>query len=324
VVAIDQQSERLRSGIFERLESCDQDTLVKISDMLDSMEDGTREEAILFSEGVTRRQFLVGLTAGGATLVSTNLATGLAAGSLALKAGQAAAGLESEAELIKLRGLMGLYEQLERVGIDAILSTGIVVLTASLEGLEAGIVVLEKGVSLVDAGVTAFENSFPTIRRGLRVVESLFTSMENRVTQLQEAMSEIQEVVSPLSDAVGSFLSSLVARIPGVGPAILDTLDRISELIGSLPDAIGEVRAKLVEPLREEWFTDDEESGLKGRLLNPLQEELLEPLEEFLGNLADGIDVWQQQLIDPVEAALSEREFIRQQIAEYKEREEIT
>jgi hypothetical protein len=302
MVAKDPQSEQLRSSIFERLESCDENTMAKIADVLDSIEYGTREEAVLFSDGVTRRQFLVGLTAGGAALVSTNLATGLA-------------------ELIKLRGLLTLYEQLERVGIDAILTTGVAALAISLDGLEAGIVVLEKGVSLVDAGVTAFENSFPTIRRGLRVVESLFTSMENRVAQLQETMSEIQEVVSPLSDAVGSVLSSLVERIPGVGPAMLDALDRISGLVGSLPDAIREVRTRLVEPLREEWFTDDEESGLKGKLLNPLQEHLLEPLEKFLGNLADSMDAWQEQLITPVEEAVSERELIRQQITEYKERE---
>ena len=321
MVAKNPQSEQLRSIILERLESCDEDTMAKIADVLDSSEDATRQEAVVFTDGVTRRQFLIGLTAGGAALVSTNLATGLAAGSIGMKAGQAAAGLESEAELMKLRGLLTLYEQLERVGIDAILTAGVAALAISLDGLEAGILVLEKGISLVDAGVTAFENSFPTIRRGLRVVESLFTSMENRVTQLQETMTEIQEVVSPLSDAVGSFLSSLVERIPGVGPAILDALDRISELVGSLPDAIGEVRTRLVEPLREEWFTDDEESGLKGKLLNPLQEHLLEPLEKFLGNLADSMDVWQEQIITPVEEAVSERELIRQQITEYKERE---
>ncbi len=324
MVAKEPQSEQLRSRIIERLKSCDENTLVQIGEVLETMGDGTRETAVPLGEGVTRRQFLIGLTAGGAALVSTNLATGLAAGSLGLKAGRAAAGLESEAELMKLRGLVALYEQLERVGIDSILSTGVAALAISLEGLEAGIMVLEKGVSLVDAGVSSFEGSFPTIRRGLRVVESLLTSMENRLAQLQEVMSEVQEVVSPLSDAVGSFLSSLVERIPGVGPAIVDALDRISVLVGSLPLAIGEVREELVEPLREEWFTDDEESGLKGRLLNPLQEDLLEPLEEFLGHLAEGMDLWQERLITPVEVALREREFIREQIGEYKEREGIT
>ncbi|TKJ30531.1 MAG: hypothetical protein CEE40_04850 [Chloroflexi bacterium B3_Chlor] len=318
-----EQRELLRSKIVERLDSCDEGSLVKIGEVLNSMEDARGEKRILFSEGITRRQFVVGVAAGGATLVSTNLATGLVAGSLGAKTGQAVAELEGEVELIKLRGLLALYENLERVGIDAILSTGVAALRISLEGVEKGITALENGVGLMDAGVTALEESFPTIRRGLRVVENLFTSMENRVARLQDLMSEIQEVVSPLSDAVGSFLSSLVERVPGVGPAILDALDRISELVGTLPDAIGEIRSKLVEPLREDWFTDDEESGLKGRLFNPLQENLLEPLEEFLDNLANAIDDWQEQLVNPIEQALTEREVIREQITEYKEREGI-
>ena len=313
----------LRQQIVEQLDSCDSDTLVRITELLQLAEEGGPESSVLFDGGITRRQLLVGAAAGGAALVSTNLATGLVAGSLGTKAGQAIAQLESEAELIKLQGLLALYENLEQVGMDALLSTGVAALSISLGGLETGITALEKGVGLVDAGVTAFESSFPVIRRGLKAVESLFTSLEDRVVQLQDLMGEIQEIVSPLSDAVGSFLSSLVERIPGVGPAIVDALDRISELVGSLPDTVGEVRRRLLEPLREDWFTDDEQSGLKGELLNPLQESLLQPLEEFLGDLADAIDGWREELIDPIEEALTEREAIRRQIGDYKEREGI-
>ena len=46
-----------------------------------------------------------------------------------------------------------------------------------------------------------------------------------------------------------------------------------------------------------------------------------EYLEEFLGNLVDSIDQWQGQLISPLEEALTEREVIRQQITNYKDRE---
>jgi hypothetical protein len=313
----------LREHIEGALGSCEDDTLLRIASLLEAAEEGNGDKPVLFAGGINRRQFLVGVTAGGAALVSTNLATGLVAGSLGARAGQAVAQLESEAKLLKMRGLLALYENLEQVGIDALLSTGVAAFSLSLEGLETGISALESGVSLVDAGVTALEGAFPTVRRGLIMVEGLFSNLESKVEQLQELMSEVQEVVSPLSDAVGSFFSSLVERIPGVGPTIVDALDRISELMGSLPDAIGEVRSRLLEPLREDWFTDDEESGLKGKLLNPLQDKLLQPLENHLGDLADAIDEWQGHLIDPVEDALSEREAIRQQIADYKAREGI-
>lgn len=314
---------QLEQRIAEHLGSCDEATLMRIGELLGSVEEAGDEKAFLLREGVTRRQFMVGVAAGGATLVSTNLATGLVAGSLGVQAGEAKARVETQVEVVRLRGLLALYESLEQVGIDALLSTGMAALSGSIDGLEIGIGALQNGVSLVDAGVSAFESAFPTMRRGLRTVESLFESIEHRVTQLQELMSEVQEVVSPFSDAVGSFLSSLVERIPRVGPAIVDALDRISELVGSLPDTIGEVRTRLLEPLREDWFTDDEESGLKGKLLNPLQENLLEPLEEFLGDLVNSIDEWQEELIDPLERALTEREVIRQQIADYKESEGI-
>jgi hypothetical protein len=316
----------LQSRIVRRLSSCDEDTLERIDELLRhaTENDDDKEEAFLFPEGITRRQFIAGTAAAGATLVTTNATTALGAGFLGARLGESKAELESQAELLKLRGLLALYENLEQVGIDALLSAGMAALTISIDGLQLGITALENGVSLVDTGVSAFENAFPTIRSGLRLVERLVTGIENRLAQVQEMMSDIQEVVSPFSDAVGSFFSSLVERIPGVGPTIVDTLDRISELLGSLPDIIGQIRTDLLEPLREDWFTDDEESGLKGKLLNPLQENLLEPLEEFLSDLNDAIDEWQEELVNPVEEALIQRDVIKQQITEYREREEIS
>jgi hypothetical protein len=313
----------LKDRIVDRLEACDEHTLRRVDEVLDLAEERGAEAPVLFSDGISRGQFLAGLAAGGAVLVSTNLATGMVAGSLGTKAGQATAQMEAEVELLKLRGLVTLYENLEQVGLDALLSTGLLLVSASLQGLESGITVLESGVRAVDAGVTAFELSFPTIRRGLIAVENVFSGLEARLARLEELMGEVQEMVSPLSDAVGSFFSSIVERIPRVGPAMLDALDRISDLVGSLPDAIGEVKRRLLEPLREEWFTDDDESGLKGKLLNPIQERLLEPLESFLSDLADAVDTWQQRLLTPAEQALTEREIIREQIVDYKEREGI-
>lgn len=315
--------QELKQEIVEHLASCDDESLLRIKETLERAEEGVGEGSALFRGGITRRQMIVGSIAGGAALVSTNLATGLVAGSLGTRAGQAVAQLESEVELIKMRGLLALYENLEQVGIDALLSTGLAAMALSLGGLKLGVTALERGVDLVDGAVAAFEGSFPTVRRGLAVVESLVTSLEGRVRQLQDVMAEVQDLVSPLSDAVGSFFSSLVERIPGVGPAIVDALDRISELVGSLPDAIGEIRSRLLEPLRQDWFTDDEEEGFKGRLSNPLQESLLEPLDSFLSELADSIDEWRTRLADPVEEALLQRKVIRQQIVDYREREGI-
>jgi hypothetical protein len=320
----DEERRALQNRIRRRLSACDEDTLERIDELLGhATENDDQDEAVFFPEGITRRQFIGGAAAAGATLVTTNLTTALTAGSLGARVGETKAELESQAELLKLRSLLTLYENLEQVGIDALLSTGMAALTISIDGLELGITALESGVGLVDRGVSAIENAFPAIRSGLRLVERLVQRVEERLTRLQELMSDVQEVVSPFSDAVGSFFSSLVERIPGVGPTIVDALDRMSELLGSLPDIIGQIRSDLLQPLQEDWFTDDEESGLKGTLLNPLQEELLEPLEDFLGDLVDAIDEWQQELIDPLEEALTKREVIKEQITEYKEREGI-
>jgi hypothetical protein len=324
MMATDEKREALETRILQGLRSCDEDTLLRIEQMLSPTQAHSSDEAAFFKRGLTRRQFLVGAAAGGAIVVSTNAATGLVAGALGAKVGETRAEVANQVELIKLRGLVALYENLEQVGIDAIASAGLAALRISLDGLQLGVSGLQSAVTLVDDAVSTFERAFPTIRRGLSLAERLVTSVEERVTDLQELMGEVQDVVSPLTDALGSFFSSLVARIPGVGQKILDTLDRISELVGSLPQAIDQMNTSLLEPLREDWFTDDEDQGLKGTLLNPLQDSLLGPLEQFLGDLSEATGEWEEQLINPVEKALTQREVIRKQISEYKEREALT
>ena len=89
-------------------------------------------------------------------------------------------------------------------------------------------------------------------------------------------------------------------------------------LVGGVDDLIEGVNAVLLEPLRVNWFSSGEGEGIGSALVNPLTKDLLDPLEWHLGNLDALVDVWQRELLVPVERVLAERATAQAQIIEYK------
>jgi hypothetical protein len=74
----------------------------------------------------------------------------------------------------------------------------------------------------------------------------------------------------------------------------------------------------LLEPMRETWFASTEGEGIGATLIDPLVEQVLDPLESHLGDLAALADTWQQKLMAPTQQALAERAQVREEIARYK------
>ena len=255
---------------------------------------------------LTRRQMLVGLAAGGAVITTANLAAAIWTTTRSV-------------ELVKLRGLVALYENLERVGLDALIGTATQALGFALEGIEAGSRGLQTALSLIDGALARFEATFPNIRSGLARVEEIVDALDWQIEGLWAIVAQATERVSPMAEALGDFFSALLDLIPfGVGERIREITARIQELIGGLPDAMDSLKAHLLEPLRQDWFSDDETKGLRGDLIEPLRDRLLSPLNALLDDVIAFTDQWEAKLVSPIEDALAQRAAIRQQIDEYR------
>jgi hypothetical protein len=108
-------------------------------------------------------------------------------------------------------------------------------------------------------------------------------------------------------------------RLPfGIGDKIRAILDRIGDLVTNIPEAVESINARLLEPLRRDWFSEEEDRGIKGGLIDPMVTKLLDPLEAFLGEVAELVNGWEEKLVRPAETAISERDAIRGEIARYK------
>jgi hypothetical protein len=313
---------RVIERINQRLQGLDYQTLLKLDELTEQVK---ADREVLATEGMTRRRFLQGALVGGVAGLAVGAGGSLVAWETGTAAGRVAAELEATAEALKLKGLLTLYENLEKIGLDAIVSTGVAALGLLLEGVEAGSLTTKAGLDTVEGILLDFEEAFPTIRAGIEWTEGVISAFADKLQALEDAIEGVLEKAQPITEALGSFFNFVLDLLPfGYGDKIRVTLDRIDDIVTSIPEAVEGINTKLLEPLRRDWFAEEEGKGLKAGLIDPIVTGLLDPLEAFLGKLAELMDSWEEKLVGPVQKAISERDAIREQISRYKAEEALT
>jgi hypothetical protein len=310
---------RVIERINQRLQALDYQTLLKLDEFTEQVR---ADREILAAEGMTRRRFLQGALVGGVAGLAMGAGGSLVAWETGTAAGRTAAKLEVATEALKLKGLLALYENLEKIGLDAIVSTGVAAVGLLLEGVETGSLAVKTGLDTVEKLLLDFGAAFPTIRAGIEWTEGVVSAFADKLQALEDAIERVLEKAQPLTEALGSFFNFVLDLLPfGYGDRVRVTLDRIDDIVISIPEAVEGINAKLLEPLRRDWFSEEEGKGLKAGLIDPIVTGLLDPLEAFLGKLAELVSSWEEKLADPIQKAISERDAIRERIARYKAEE---
>jgi len=302
--------------IGQRLQALDRETLLKLDHLTEQVE---ADMGMPDEKRMTRRRFLQGALAGGAAGLTVAAGGSLVAWKTGTAAGRTAAELEAAARALKLKELLGLYEKLENVGLDAIVRAGMAAVGTLLKAVEAGSLALKAGLDTVEEHLLDFEGTFPTIRDGIEWTEGMVSALADGLQALEDAIESMFEKAEPITDALGSFFDFVLDRLPfGIGDKIRAILDRIGDLVTGIPETIEGINTKLLEPLRRDWLSEEEGKGIKGGLIDPMMTKLLDPLEAFLGEVAELVNGWEEKLVRPAENAISQRDAIRGEIARYK------
>ncbi len=306
-----------RARLVRSLEGLDAETLARVESVLAGGERG--DEAGNDKQAVTRRQLVQGAALGGASLFVGSMGGGALGAAWGDAQGAARVQARADEEIRQLKGLISLYEELEKIGLDSVIGAGIAAAERGLGTLKDGVLLLRKAVDLVDAAVGNVEGAIPALRSGLGLADGFVSLVKGQLSLIQTAVLEATGKLSPAADAVGGLLSELVSRIPfGVGERILEANRRIGELVGGLPNALEAISQQLLAPLRTDWLSEEEGKGLKGLLLTPLRRNLLKPLGSFLDDVVAFLAGLEGKLITPGKAVLGDREKVRQRIVQYK------
>jgi hypothetical protein len=289
------------------------------------------------TEALSRRKFLTGAVAGGAAGLTVAAGTGAAVwkvvdaeAQVVREAAEAELQLTREAaaaDVARLQGLVDLYEGLEKVGLDAILRTGMLAVALPLEAVEVGARALKNGLDWAEGALVSLAEALPTARESLMWLEEQVSAVAEAIGRVEESIGQALERATDnaIGQAMRDFGRMVLERLPfGLGGGIGQVLDGLVVLVTGVDDLVAGINTRLLEPLRLDWFSAEQDQGLLASLVDPLIANVLDPLEAHLFDLSELTEKWQAELKAPIEEALTERAALREEIARYKEEHSLT
>lgn len=219
------------------------------------------------------------------------------------------------------KGLTGLYDTLDKIGIDSIVGAALGAYQGTLNALEAGVNVLREGIVTAENALDNFENAFATIRGALTRAENAWANVNALLKNAQELIAQATSPILPFVDQARKFFDDLLGKIPfGAGEGARQSINGVIGLMVAVPSALDALDDGLFRTLREGWFSNDNARNLEATLARPITQNVLEPARKFLDQVDTTVNAWQVQVAKPVNNALSQREIVMKQIVEYKKR----
>lgn len=217
------------------------------------------------------------------------------------------------------KGLNGLYDTLDKIGIDSIVGSALGAYKASLDALQGGVKGLREGIVRAENALDSFENAFASIRDALTAAEKAWANVNALLKNAQELIAQATSPVLPLVDQATKFFDDLLGKIPfGAGEGARQAIKGVIGLIVAIPTALDSLDDGLFRTLREGWFSEDNARNVEATLAKPLADNVLAPARKFLDQVEATLNSWEEQVARPVNNALSQREVVQKQIAEYK------
>ncbi len=297
---------------------------------------------------LSRRKFLTGAVAGGAAglavaagssvavwrVTSSELVSTRDAAAAELAAAEDAADLELGAivedaaeEVARLLGLLDLYEELEKINLDAIIEKGLAAAALPLAALEAGARALKSGLEWAERALLTVAEAIPTAEEALLWLEARVSALADAIESLENSVALALERATDnaVGEAIKEFATKVLDALPfGLGDKFRAALDGLVTLVTSIDDLVEGINTKLLEPLRQNWFSGAEDEGVSGTFFDPLVKNILDPLEEHLDHFATLADTWQTELATPAQQAMTTRASLRAEIDRYKEEYGLT
>lgn len=268
------------------------------------------------SNSMTRRQLLVAATAGGAALAAGALGGGTV-GALTTRA-------QYEFELKKLQTLVALYAQLEKVGIDAIILTGMNIVGGALGTVKAGTRLIRDGIATVQGALKAFQDTLDNLRKATDGVAQVLADLQQRFAAAQGLVDGTLGNALSLTESIRNFFNSLIDKIPfGIGDNVRRAIDALVNLVRAIPTTVDAITTQLLKPLNDLFFAGNSKPAVQTSLFDPITNNLLKPLDQFLADVETALNQWQSDFVKPVQGALEQRAQIRSQIDEYRKQNNV-
>ena len=223
-----------------------------------------------------------------------------------------------------LGGLVALYQQLDDADVGGILENGLGAVGEKIGELVGGTPALTAGIAASELALGQVEGHIPLLENGRTWLDAQQAKMrgfyDEVETRLQRAVDRVGDFLALLAD----WFEGLRKWLPfGVGDKAADVMSALTSLLAETPNTLSGLDTNVAQPL-DVWLSRiDGEPALTRILVRPVRDGVLAHARTTIDQADTVAATYESYLAAPARAALSNRQTLRQQIADYRAQNQV-
>jgi hypothetical protein len=214
--------------------------------------------------------------------------------------------------------LIGLFEQLDAVGLDGAVEGGLATMTGALAGLLTPATALRGGLASARGLLANFELSLPDFAGAMHWLGEQVVRLKVGLWSVESSAQETAgTAMAGVAAAFTGFVGFVIDHLPfNIGAKVRATLAATQSVLGNVTELSDQAADKVM--LKISQRVEDGPQSWKRTLVEPLRAEALNRADEVLAAVTTTDSTYQQALKAPAETALQQRRTLREQIAAYR------
>ena len=214
--------------------------------------------------------------------------------------------------------LVGLYDQLDAVGLDGVVENGLGLVTGALATLAGPASTLRSGVDGARGLLTNFEAVLPDFKNAMTWLGEQVVKLKVGLWSVENsAQTTVNSTAAGMAAVFGGFVGFVLDHLPfNIGDQVRATLTAVQGVLTGTTTMTDEAPDKVL--LKISKHVDDSPTNWGTTLVTPLREQTLTPADNVLAAVASTDSTYSAGLKDPATAAIGQRRALRDQIAQHR------
>jgi len=219
--------------------------------------------------------------------------------------------------------LGGLYDSLERLGLDTTVEQGLLSATGGLAAALGLVGAVRAGLTTADNSLTRLDGLLADFDEAMQWLGDQMVVLRVGMAALEAAAQKtISQTVNGLNALFGGFIDFILDHLPfDLGTNVRQTLQATQNLLAALLDMADGTDDKVLGRITR--HVSKGQSSLRHTLIAPVREQALAPTKDLLTALNDADQTFNTTLRDPAREALAKHAELRANIQAFKQTHEL-
>jgi hypothetical protein len=223
-----------------------------------------------------------------------------------------------------LGGLVALYQQLDDADVGGLLENGLNAVGEKIGELVGGTPALASGLDSGALALGEVEAHIPLLDNGRAWLDAQGAKINGIYGEIEVWLQRAVERVGDFLELLAEWFAGIRRWLPfGMGEKAVGVMGALTALLAETPTTVAGMSVNVAQPL-DVWLARiDGEPELTRRLVRPLRDEVIGRARVTVDQANQVSAVYDSQLATPARAALSNRQALRQAIADYRAQNQI-